>query len=201
MIRNDNKLKQGYLLGPYRIVRLIGEGGMGEVYEARDEVLNRQVALKVISPKLAFNDEIVRRFMSEGQALARLNHQNVVGVYSLGEERGTHYISMEYVDGYSLHDFLKLKNSLSVDEALHHFKQLLEGVKALHENGIIHRDIKPKNIIIRKDNSVKIVDFGIAKIQGETNTGLTGAGELVGSLYYVAPEVIEGGEATVQSDI
>jgi serine/threonine protein kinase len=201
MARNDNRLKNGSSLGPYKIIRLIGEGGMGEVYEARDEILDRQVALKVISPELSQAKEIIKRFKTEGQTLARLNHHNVVAVHTLGEDKGTHYIVMEYVDGHSLSDLIKLKGALSVQEALHYFKQLLAGVEALHEHGIIHRDIKPKNIIIRKDNSVKIVDFGIAKVEGQPERELTVAGELLGSIYYIAPEVIDGEAASIQSDI
>ncbi len=201
MTGNQKRLTQGSRLGAYTIVRLIGEGGMGEVYEAHDDILHRQVALKIISPQFSGAEEIIKRFMAEGKALARLNHHNVVGVYALGEENGIHYIAMEYVDGRSLYDVINSKGQLSVEEALRPFLQLLEGVKALHDSGIIHRDIKPKNIIIRRDKSLKIVDFGIAKIQGQNVDALTNKGQLVGSIYYVSPEIIDGREATAQSDI
>lgn len=201
MALTHGRLKKGSSLGPYKIVRLIGEGGMGEVYEARDEILARQVALKVVLPELSEATEVIRRFTSEGQTLARLNHQNVVTVHTLGEDKGTHYIVMEYVDGVSLWDLLQVKKTLEINEALHYFKQLLSGIKALHEHKVIHRDIKPKNIIIRKDNSVKIVDFGIAKIKGQPEREITATGAIVGSVYYLAPEVLDGQAASIQSDI
>jgi serine/threonine protein kinase len=201
MAHNQGRLKKGSLLGAYKIVRLIGQGGMGEVYEGRDEILDRKVALKVILPEHYHTPEVEKRFRIEGQALAKLNHQNVVTVHALGEDKGNNYLVMEYVDGVPLWDLLKAKTYLQPPEAVHYFYQLLAGVQALHANGIIHRDIKPKNIIIRKDNSVKIVDFGIAKVKGHPEREITATGAMVGSLYYLAPEVIDGQTASVQSDI
>ncbi len=201
MTQNQGRLKKGSLLGAYKIVRLIGQGGMGEVYEGRDDVLDRKVALKVILPEHYSSPEVGKRFRIEGQALAKLNHQNVVTVHALGEDKGNNYLVMEYVDGVPLWDLLKAKTFLQPMEAVHYFYQLLGGVKALHANGILHRDIKPKNIIIRKDNSLKIVDFGIAKVKGHPEREITATGAMVGSLYYLAPEVIDGQVASVQSDI
>jgi serine/threonine protein kinase len=199
--QKEPKLKTGSTLGPYTISRLIGEGGMGEVYKAYDTTLNRHVALKIISGKLSQNDDIVKRFVSEGQTLARLNHQNVVTVYTQGEENGIYYIAMEYVEGKSL-DQYSSGRTLSPAEVVVIFKQILEGVKALHDCGIIHRDLKPKNIIVRNNNSVKIVDFGIAKTHSTTREmDLTSTGVLVGSVYYLAPELIKGEPASIQSDI
>lgn len=197
----QGRLKKGSSLGPYKIVRLIGEGGMGEVYEARDEILDRQVALKVVLPELSSAAEVIKRFTSEGQTLAKLNHQNVVTVHTLGEDKGIHYIVMEFVDGVSLWDLLQAKGHLEINQALHYFNQLLSGVKALHDHKIIHRDIKPKNIIVRRDNSVKIVDFGIAKVKGQQEREITATGAIIGSVYYISPECLEGEQASVQSDI
>lgn len=196
----QQRLKMGSDLGPYTINRLIGEGGMGEVYKAYDKTLNRHIALKTISGKLSNNSEIVKRFISEGQTLAKLNHQNVVTVYTQGEENGTYYIAMEYVEGKSLDQYSSGK-TLSAKEVTSIIKQILEGVKALHECGIIHRDLKPKNIIVRSNSSVKIVDFGIAKSNANRDMDLTSTGVLVGSVYYVAPELASGDAASIQSDL
>ncbi len=201
MLQKAQRLKIGSFLSHYQIIRLVGEGGMGEVYEAQDTILNRRVALKVISPEASDSREILQRFKAEGQTLARLSHQNVVAVHALGEDQGIFYLVMEFIDGSCLNDLIELKGYLQVEEALLYFKQLLQGVLVLHELGIIHRDIKPRNIIIRKDNSLKIVDFGIAKIQKREEQSLTQHGQLLGSIYYLAPEVINGKEASFQSDI
>lgn len=198
---NQGRLKNGATLGNYRIIRLIGMGGMGEVYEAKDQVLDRKVALKIILPEHYDSPEVAKRFRIEGQTLAKLNHPNVVTVHALGEDADNHYLVMEYVDGVPLWDLLKAKTYLAPNEAFYYFRQLLAGVKALHESGVIHRDLKPKNIIIRKDNSVKIVDFGIAKDKASSEREITKTGAMVGSLYYLSPEVIEGEAASAQADI
>ncbi len=193
-------LKNDSMLGPYKILRLIGEGGMGEVYEAIDEKLNRRVAVKVISPALMGDQMIERRFLAEGQALARLNHQNVVTVYTLDVEASIHYIAMEFIDGRPL-DLLVRQEPLTFREVYDYIRQILEGVKALHESGIIHRDLKPKNVLISNDNVAKIVDFGVAKTDAQIDLDLTSTGMLVGSVAYMSPEVVCGESATIQSDI
>ncbi len=193
-------LKANSMLGSHKILGLIGEGGMGEVYEAIDETLGRRVAIKVISHKLLGDEIFVKRFLAEGKTLARLNHQNVVTVYALGDERGIHYIVMEYIDGQSL-DRVSKSRTLHVDEVLSFVKQILSGVKALHESGIIHRDLKPKNILVNQEGLLKIVDFGVAKTDGHTDPEITSAGMLVGSVSYMAPEIVTGQPASFQSDI
>lgn len=199
--KKDGSLKPGSTLGSYEIIRLIGKGGMGEVYEAYEPSLNRRVALKIIPKHLADKDaELVKRFDSEGKVLAQLNHPNVVIVHSLGQADGIHYLTMEYVDGVSLKEFI-LESSFSLEKALPIFQQIVAGVDALHNSGIIHRDMKPANVIYRKDGSIKIVDLGIAKVAEDTNYELTKAGEVVGSPLYMSPEVASGLEATAQSDL
>lgn len=198
-MKKISRLKKGSLLGPYKIMRLIGKGGMGEVYEAFEEALNRKVALKVIASNYSDNEEIKKRFYSEGRSLARLNHQNVVTVYSLGEEDFITYIAMEFVEGKALNECLRDK-PFSVTDALPLFSQMLEGTKALHRNGLIHRDLKPRNIIYQSNHTIKIVDFGVAKSLNDSE-GLTQVGIIIGSVAYMSPEVARGDEASVQSDI
>lgn len=193
-------LIKGANLGPYRIVRLIGEGGMGEVYEAYDEVLNRRAALKVISPKIKDHSGIVKMFVREGQALARVSHPNVVAVYTSGETRGIHYLAMEYIDGKALDEYVAGRK-LTSQEALPIFRQILDAVRTLHENGVIHRDLKPKNVIITKDKIVKIVDFGIAKIGTVMSRDANQNGLVVGSIHYMAPEIIRGDAASPLTDM
>jgi serine/threonine protein kinase len=192
MNRSDKKLKRGSFLGACRIKKLIGHGAMSETYEARDDIRHRRVAVKVITSDYNESNELVQRFNSVGQAFARLNHQNVAAVHGLGEESNTHFVTMEFVEGQNFYDLVKAKGFLTVTEALPYVKQVLEGLRAIHEQGIVHQDIKSKNIILRDDGVVKIVDFGIGKIEGK---------EFVGAVNYLAPEVIRGNTATVQSDI
>ncbi|MDZ4662982.1 MAG: serine/threonine-protein kinase [Pseudomonadota bacterium] len=199
--KKEGSLKPGSTLGTYEIIRLIGKGGMGEVYEAYEPSLNRRVALKIIPRNLADKDpELVIRFDSEGKVLAQLNHPNVVIVHSLGQAENIHYLTMEYVDGVSLKEFIA-ESSFSLDKAIPIFQQIVAGVEALHNSGIIHRDMKPANIIYRRDGSIKIVDLGIAKVAEDTNFELTKAGEVVGSPLYMSPEVASGLEANPQSDL
>jgi serine/threonine protein kinase len=206
----DQRLATGSILDTFRIVRLIGKGGMGEVYEAYEEMLNRKVALKIIaiespsgkqgSVPLSHNQqEIIRSFISEGQALAKLNHPNVVTIYRLGVWQKIHYIAMEYVEGRSLKTYIS-RGEVNLNYALEIFENIVSGVKALHEKNIIHRDLKPKNILISKDKKVKIVDFGISEIQREAQSP-NASGKIVGSVFYIPPEVINGKPATLKSDL
>ncbi len=191
----------GSRLGPYTIVRLIAKGGMGEVYEAHEEVLHRQVALKIIADD-AINGipEVLRLFHTEGKALAQLNHPNVVTIYQLGNDNGIHYIAMEYIEGVSLDEFIR-KNKPDLQRDLQIFYRILLGVQALHRKAIIHRDLKPKNVIIQADKVVKIVDFGIAELKRDPLPEEAQSAIVMGSVYYMSPEVARGEKATPQSDI
>ncbi|MGZ5279551.1 MAG: protein kinase domain-containing protein [Pseudobdellovibrionaceae bacterium] len=197
----DQKLFPNSKLGPYKIIRLIAKGGMGEVYEAYEEVLQRTVALKIITDKAITEiPEVLRLFITEGKALAQLNHPNVVTIYQLGHDQGVHYIAMEYIEGIPLDEYL-LKNNHDLKRDLYIFYRILLGVQALHRKGIIHRDLKPKNVIIQGEKGVKIVDFGIAEIVKDSRSEEQQSTVVMGSVYYMSPEVATGGAATFQSDI
>ena len=192
-------LANGSHFGGYAILRLVGRGGMGEVYEAFEHKLQRHVALKIVSSGDDNHEELVGRFLQEARTLARVNHPNVVTIYAIDRVEETQYIAMEFVDGVALKELLR-GQELSTDEALPLFEQMLEGLKCLHENKIIHRDLKPHNVLVRADLQVKILDFGIAKAVGEASEH-TVAGVVVGTIPYMPPEVKVGIPANIQSDI
>ena len=180
-------LANGTELGAYTIVRLIGRGGMGEVYEAQENRLQRRVALKVIAPaKAGMHGEVdlVRRFLQEARTLAQVNHPNVVTIYSIDRIKDVQFIAMEFVDGAPFKDLFSLL-VLSADEAAPIFLQLLEGLRSLHDMRILHRDIKPHNLMIRPNGQVKILDFGIAKRLGDRSHDNTTVGVVVGTLAYM----------------
>lgn len=193
----------GTQLGSYTIVRLVGRGGMGEVYEAYQHGLERRIALKVIQPKNGRGqEELMIRFMQEARTLAQVNHPNVVTIYAIERIENTHFIAMEFVEGAMLSDLFKLF-AFSADEALTIFFQLLKGLKALHARQILHRDIKPQNLMLRSDMQTKILDFGIAKRVDKTEQEqpVDESGKLVGTMAYLPPEVITGSPADVRSDL
>ncbi len=192
-------LKKGDRVGPYTIIKRVGKGGMGEVFLAYEESLNRKVALKFISGKLGQEERAVKRFKREAQAAAALNHPNVVIVHTLSEYQGTFYIAMEYVKGKSLHAFLE-QEGLTVRSGIGIFRQILAGLKSAHSKGIVHRDIKPANIMINEQGVVKVMDFGLA-FSGSIKTQLTVSGTILGTVSYMSPEVAAGQKATEQSDI
>ena len=195
----DQRLTPGSKLGPYKIIRLIGKGGMGEVYEAREILLHRSVALKVMTEEaLEGIQSGVDLFIKEGKALAQLNHPHVVTIYQLGYDQGIHYIAMEYVEGPNLEEYIK-QLSFDLTRRISVFHKVLLGVRALHRKGIIHRDLKPKNIIVQDEAKIKIVDFGIAHIVKDGS--LHNTGEFLGSVHYASPEVVKGKLPTFQSDI
>lgn len=195
-------LASGTTVGPYQIVRLIGVGGMGEVYEAYEPRLDRHVALKIISPELIDHhgsDEVAQRFIHEALNLAKINHPNVVIIHNADRVGHIRFIAMEYVDGVSLKDLLK-KKSLGIDEVVLVFLQLLEGLRCLHEHKMIHRDMKPHNLVFRANGQLKILDFGIAK-RIDDISDRTQAGVIVGSVPYMAPEIRYGQPATIKTDL
>jgi serine/threonine protein kinase len=192
----------GTTIGAYKIIRHIGAGGMGEVYEAYERRLDRRIALKIISPEQAEEhgqDEMVRRFIQEARTLAKVIHPNVVTIHTVDSAGNIQYIGMEYVDGVSLKELLQ-HFALTVDEAAALFIQLLEGLRALHENRILHRDMKPHNLMVRANGQVKILDFGIAKREDDP-ADHTSVGVIVGSVPYMPPEIRSGQPASVRSDL
>jgi len=190
----------GKQLSHYRVLQKIGEGGMGEVYLAEDVNLMRKAAVKVLSQKTGYKEEFKRRFKLEAQAVAALNHPNIVTIYELGEDNDTPFIVMEYVDGRSLREILHKRSKLSLDEALNYACQVCEGLTKAHFAGIIHRDIKPENILIDKEDRVKILDFGLAKLRG-SSSNITRESTRVGTLKYMSPEQVQGQELDPRSDI
>lgn len=191
-------VKMGMLIAErYEILERIGTGGMSDVYKAIDHKLNRPVAVKVLKQEFAENENFVSKFRVEAQAAAGLMHQNIVNVYDVGEERGIHYIVMELVDGITLKKYIEKKQRLTVKEAVSIAIQVAMGLEAAHNNHIIHRDIKPQNIIISKEGKVKVTDFGIAKAA----TSNTITSNVMGSVHYTSPEQARGGYSDVKSDI
>jgi len=174
------------------ILECLGRGGMGVVYKARQTLLNRLVALKILAPEKEQEPQFAERFMREAQALARLNHPHIVTVYDFGETSGLYYLLMEYVDGMNLRQLLQTRK-LVPEEALAIVPPICEALQYAHELGIVHRDVKPENVLLDKRGKVKIADFGIAKILGQApnQSAITGAKEIIGTPYYMAPEQVE----------
>ncbi len=186
-----------YLADRYEIIEKIGSGGMADVYKAKCHKLNRLVAIKVLKSEYCADANFVRKFRVEAQSAAGLSHPNIVGVYDVGEESGIHYIVMELVQGITLKNYIDMKGKLDVREALNISIQIASGLSAAHQNRIIHRDIKPQNIIMSRDGKVKITDFGIAKAADSTTVTTSAAG----SVHYISPEQARGGYSDAKSDI
>ncbi|MBQ8189027.1 MAG: Stk1 family PASTA domain-containing Ser/Thr kinase [Lachnospiraceae bacterium] len=188
----------GMLIGDrYEILDKIGTGGMSDVYKAKDHKLNRLVAVKVLKQEFNENTNFVSKFRVEAQAAAGLMHSNIVNVYDVGEEDGIYYIVMELVEGITLKNYIEKKSRLSIKEAISIAIQVSMGIEAAHNNHIIHRDIKPQNIMISKDGKVKVTDFGIAKAA----TSNTITSNVMGSVHYTSPEQARGGFSDEKSDI
>ena len=183
----------------YEVFKHIGQGGMADVFLAMDTILNREVAIKILRSELCTDPVSVVRFEREAQAATTLSHPNIVEIYDVGEYKGHRYIVMEYVPGRTLKQVIRSRGSLEPDEAVDIEKQLVSAVSEAHHKGIIHRDIKPQNIIVKSDGSIKILDFGIAIAKG--NIQVTQANNVMGSVHYLAPELAKGKPASVQSDI
>ena len=191
-------IKIGMMVGDrYEILEKIGTGGMSDVYKAKCHKLNRFVAVKVLKQEFSENENFVSKFRTEAQAAAGMMHPNIVNVYDVGEENGTQYIVMELVEGITLKQYIEKKARLSVKEAISIAIQVSMGIEAAHKNRIIHRDIKPQNIMISKDGKVKVTDFGIAKAV----TSNTITSNVMGSVHYTSPEQARGGYSDEKSDI
>ncbi len=183
----------------YEIIRSIGEGGMANVYLAEDTILNRKVAVKILRGDLANDEKFVRRFQREAISASSLSHPNIVEMYDVGEDDGKYFIVMEYVEGKSLKSLIKKRGGLTLPETLDIMLQLTDGIACAHNSYIIHRDIKPQNIIILDDGRVKITDFGIA--QALNRHELTETNSVMGSVHYLPPEQANGTGTTIKSDI
>lgn len=183
----------------YQIISLIGMGGMADVYKAQDIILGRIVAVKVLRSSLAKDTVAKLRFQREADMASRLSHPNVVDIYDVGEWKGLHYIVMEYIRGKTLKQLLQTRGAFSVNEAVHTMRQLASAIEHAHQHNIIHRDIKPQNVLVKDDGSIKITDFGIAVTQDAVS--LTSAKAVMGSAHYLAPEAAEGKPITKQVDI
>ena len=187
------------LNGRYKIQSLIGTGGMAAVYLAKDLILDRLVAIKVLRLDFRQNDDAMRRFRREALSATQLTHPNIVGVYDVGQSQEMNYIVMEYVEGTDLKDYVRQRGALHPIEAVRIMMQIVSAIAAAHQNRIIHRDIKPQNILIDREGNVKITDFGIAVALSDTS--LTQTNTLLGSVHYLSPEQARGGMATIQTDI
>lgn len=191
-------LKSGMVIGDrYEILNKISSGGMSTVYKGRDQKLNRYVAIKVLKSEYREDKNFVRKFREEAQAAACLAHPNIVNVYDVGEEMGIHYIVMELVEGITLKNYIERKGKLTIKEATSIAIQVSMGLEVAHNNDIVHRDIKPQNVMISKDGKVKVMDFGIAKAA----TSETIASNAMGSVHYTSPEQARGGYSDAKSDI
>ena len=183
----------------YQIIKTIGEGGMANVYLAYDTILDRNVAVKVLRGDLATDEKFVRRFQREALSASSLSHPNIVEVYDVGEDNGSYYIVMEYIEGKHLKQLLKKRGSLTLTEVVDIMLQVTDGMSAAHDSYIIHRDIKPQNIMILENGLIKITDFGIAMALNSTQ--LTQTNSVMGSVHYLPPEQASGKGATIQSDV
>lgn len=184
----------------YQIVTKLGSGGTAVVYKAIDTVLNREVTVKILQEQFTTNQKFVLRFRKEAQAIAALSHPNIVSVYDVGtSDEGEQYLIMEYVEGKTLKEVIKKKGVLSLDRALDYTNQILAGLNHAHSFGVIHRDIKPQNIMITPSGQVKIMDFGLA--MNLTDTTITYDTSVFGSVYYIAPEIAQKGSGDARVDI
>ena len=189
----------GQQIQNYTIISQLGQGGMGTVYKAVDNVLGREVALKMLNTQMINQPQVLERFKKEAQLLARLLHPNIAVIYNLIEQGGQHFMVMEYVEGKNLDEIVRQHKIMPYQMAALIFGQALEGLQHAHKKGIFHRDIKPSNLILTPEGIVKLMDFGIAKVAGEQR--ITQVNKVIGTIEFLAPEIIEGKEPSVASDI
>ena len=197
---SDNNMSEKQLIGRYEIVSELGRGGMGVVFKAWEESLQRFVAIKMLGDQLTDDESLVTRFLREARAVADLNHPNVVQVFTVDTHDGRPYFAMEYVEGESLTELIRTSRRIDPKRAVRLLKEVATGLGAAHDKGVVHRDIKPDNIMLTKHGGVKVVDFGVAKVE-DPNTKLTATGIAVGTPNYVSPEVCLGLEVDKRSDL
>lgn len=185
--------------GRYEVLERIGAGGMAIVYKAKDLLLNRVVTIKVLREQFVSDEDFIRRFRREAQSAASLSHPNIVSVYDVGKEGDTEYIVMEYVEGRNLKEIIREYAPLSTDQSINLGKQITEAIQNAHEHHIIHRDIKPHNILVTADGHAKVTDFGIAR--AVSSATVTHTGDIIGSVHYLSPEQAKGLQSNEQSDI
>ena len=188
-----------YIGNRYRIVKLIGRGGMADVYLAYDVILKREVAVKVLKSDMADDETALKRFKREAGAVTQLSHPNIVDVYDVGDDGDKHYIVMEYIKGYTLKQLIRKRGPIPYKEAVWMMKQLAGALMEAHRNNVIHRDVKSQNVLIKDDGTIKLSDFGIALANGAMQ--ITHKDSVLGSVHYLAPELSKGKQATMQSDI
>ncbi len=189
----------GQIVGNYKIEEKLGEGGMGAVYKGVDTMLDREVAIKALRPELASQTSIVERFRTEAVTLAKLNHPNIATLYSMFRQGEELYMVLEFVRGETLDSIMQKRGALPAEEAIPVFCQVLDGIDHAHELGIVHRDIKPANMMLTEKGTLKVLDFGIARLLGSAR--MTRAGNIIGTLEYMAPEQVRGLETDGRSDI
>ena len=184
----------------YQLLRKVGDGGMAFVYEAKDKSLNRIVAVKVLRPEFGDDEDFLKKFRREAEAIASVSHPNIVSIYDVGEDRNVNYIVMEFIDGKNLKDIIRSEGILDEYTALEITKQIAKALSLAHRKGIIHRDIKPHNILISNEGRiVKVADFGIAK--AVSNSTMTNVGNIIGSVHYFSPEQAKGRSVTSNTDL
>jgi serine/threonine protein kinase len=189
----------GSVVGNYKIIDKIGEGGMGAVFKGVDLMLEREVAIKMLRPELARQPNVVERFRTEAVTLAKLNHPNVATLHSFFRQGEDFFMVMEFVRGRTLDDVIKAQGAMQCDQAVQLFCMALEGIDHAHKMGIVHRDIKPANMMLTETGSIKVMDFGIARVLGTDR--MTKAGHLIGTVEYMSPEQVRGEETDARSDI
>ena len=190
----------GKVIGSYKIVGQLGKGGMGVVYRAQDMALARPAALKLLPQHLVDDEDVIKRFGREARASARLNHPNIVTIYGVGRHENLYFIAMELIDGKPLDVLIKEKGKFETREALEIIQQSADALAEAHGHGIIHRDIKPQNIMLDKSGRVRVMDFGLA-LSGFENTKLTATGMTMGTPQYMSPEQWEDSKVDARSDI
>jgi len=185
--------------GRYQVIEELGKGGMGKVYKVLDKEVNAKVALKLIKPEIASDKKTIERFRNELKVARDIAHKNVCRMYDLGKESGAYYITMEYVSGEDLKSFIRRAGIISTGKAISIAHQVCEGLLEAHRFGVIHRDLKPQNIMIDKEGNARIMDFGIAR--SLRAKGITGSGMMIGTPEYMSPEQVDGKEADQRADI
>src|SRR3954467_2781835 len=184
--------------GRYKIIRKLGAGGMADVYLAEDQELARQVAIQILNDRQPADDQFVERFRREAKNAAGLSHPNIVSIYDRGDSEGTYYIAMEYLDGRSLKELIVSRGPAPVNVSIDYARQILAALRFAHRHGIVHRDIKPHNVLVDAEGRLKVTDFGIARAGASQ---MTEAGSIIGTAQYLSPEQAKGAPVDQTSDL